>query len=266
MEPMKNLAGVTATGATVPIIEVHALSKRFGTLAAVNDVDFSVARGEILGLLGPNGAGKTTTIQLLLGLTTPTAGHINVFGMDLSKKRRQILQRVNFSSTYTHLPSNLTVWENLNVFGRLYGIKNPQRNIRDLLAFFGIEHTLKKRTGELSTGQITRVNLAKALLNDPEIIFLDEPTASLDPEIASRVRDMLRTVQKDKNITLIYTSHNMFEIEIMCERILFMSQGKIVLQGSPKEVKRQAMAGTLEEVFISIARNGKIKAVSPRAG
>ncbi len=254
-----------AVGDTAPVIEVSGLCKQFGSVVAVDGVDFSVGRGEILGLLGPNGAGKTTTIQLLLGLTTPTSGRINVFGMDLSKNRRQILQRVNFSSTYTHLPSNLTVWENLNVFGRLYGIKNPQQNIRSLLAFFGIEHTLKKRTGELSTGQITRVNLAKALLNDPEVLFLDEPTASLDPEIASRVREMLRRIQQEKNITLIYTSHNMFEIEIMCNRILFLSQGKIVLQGSPQDVKRQAMAGTLEEVFITVARNGKIKEITPKS-
>ncbi len=253
------------TGENAPIIEVRALSKRFGDITAVNEVNFSVVQGEILGLLGPNGAGKTTTIQLLLGLTTPTSGHINIFGMDLSKKRRQILQRVNFSSTYTHLPSNLTVWENLNVFGRLYGIKNPQKTVRGLLEFFGIEHTLKKRTGELSTGQITRVNLAKALLNDPEIIFLDEPTASLDPEIAARVREMLRSIQIEKNITIIYTSHNMFEIEIMCNRILFMSQGNIVLQGSPKEIKQLAMAGTLEEVFITIARNGKIENLNTQA-
>lgn len=255
---MTNTRPITAA-VTSPVIEVQDLTKRFGATLAVNRVDFSVARGEILGLLGPNGAGKTTTIQLLLGLTTPTSGYINVFGMDLSKKRRQILQRVNFSSTYTHLPSNLTVWENLNVFGRLYGIKNSRKTISGLLEFFGIAHTLKRRTGELSTGQITRVNLAKALLNDPEIIFLDEPTASLDPEIASRVRDMLRRIQEEKNITVIYTSHNMFEIEIMCDRILFMSQGSIVLQGTPEEVKRQAMAGTLEEVFIRIARNGRVE-------
>lgn len=241
------------------VIEVRGLIKRFGEITAVDRVDFTVGRGEILGLLGPNGAGKTTTIQLLLGLTTPTAGHIHIFGMDLKKKRRQILQRVNFSSTYSHLPSNLTVWENLNVFGKLYGIKNPQNAIEKWLNFFELSNTLNTRTGELSTGQITRINLAKALLNDPEIIFLDEPTASLDPEISLRVREMLLRVQKEKEITIIYTSHNMFEIEIMCGRILFMSRGRIVLEGTPENVKKNAMAGTLEEVFITIARNGKLE-------
>ena len=241
------------------VITVNGLTKRFGETTAVDHINFTVERGEILGLLGPNGAGKTTTIQLLLGLTTPTTGCIDILGMDLRKKRRQVLQRVNFSSAYTHLPSNLTVWENLNVFGKLYGINHPRKAIEALLDFFGILHTLNRRTGELSTGQITRVNLAKALLNDPEIIFLDEPTASLDPEIAARVRDMLRQIQKDRGMTIIYTSHNMFEIEIMCDRILFLSRGKIVLEGTPEDVKRHAMAGSLEEVFISIARNGKLE-------
>ncbi|MBW1699003.1 MAG: ABC transporter ATP-binding protein [Deltaproteobacteria bacterium] len=242
-----------------PVIEVKDLTKRFGNLTAVNDVSFSVYRGETLGLLGPNGAGKTTTIHLLLGLTAPTEGSITILGMDLKRYRRQILQRVNFSSTYTQLPTNLTVWENLNVFGKLYGIRKPRTKINKLLEFFGILHTLNVRTGELSSGQITRLNLAKALLNDPEIIFLDEPTASLDPEIASRVRDMLRQIQKENEITIIYTSHNMFEIEIMCNRILFMFQGKIVLKGTPEEVKKRAVVGSLEDVFIKIARDGMVK-------
>jgi len=248
-----------ATPATAPMIEVSGLTKRFGKITAVDDIRFSVQKGEILGLLGPNGAGKTTTIQLLLGITTPTTGQIFIFGLDLSKNRRRILERVNFSSTYTQLPTNLTVWENLNVFAKLYGIRKPEGKIKGLLEFFGIQHTLRMRTGQLSTGQMTRLNLAKALINDPEIIFLDEPTASLDPEIASRVRDMLRRIQKEKDITIIYTSHNMFEVEIMCDRVLFMSRGKIVLEGTPKDIKRRAMAGTLEEVFITIARNGKLK-------
>ena len=245
--------------ANSPIIKVEGLTKSFGNLTAVNQISFTIQKGEIVGLLGPNGAGKTTTIQLLLGLTTPTAGKITILGMDLKKRRRHILQRVNFSSTYTNLPSNLTVWENLNVFGRLYGIRKPKEDIKNLLDFFGILHTLNSRTGELSSGQLTRLNLAKALLNDPEIIFLDEPTASLDPEIASRVRDMLRQIQQEKSITIIYTSHNMFEIEIMCNRILFLSNGEIVLEGTPDEVKRKTMTGSLEDLFIQVARNGMVK-------
>jgi len=242
-----------------PLIEVHGLSKRFGDIWAVDNIRFFVQRGEILGLLGPNGAGKTTTIQLLLGITTATSGEILIFGLNLNRHRRRILQRVNFSSTYTHLPTNLTVWENLNVFAKLYGIRRPERKIKELLDFFGIGHTLHTRTGQLSTGQMTRLNLAKALINDPEIIFLDEPTASLDPEIASRVRDMLRSIQKERELTIIYTSHNMFEVEIMCDRVLFMSRGQIVLEGTPADIKRRAMAGTLEEVFITIARSGKLR-------
>lgn len=244
---------------TRPIIQVSNLSKQFDDIAAVDNISFSVAKGEIIGLLGPNGAGKTTTIQLLLGLTTPTSGQIRILGLDLNVNRRKILERVNFSSTYTQLPANLTVWENLNVFGRLYGIRKPEKVVSPLLEFLDIGQTRHMRTGQLSTGQMTRLNLAKALINDPQIIFLDEPTASLDPEIASRVRSMLRQIQKEKNITIVYTSHNMFEVEIMCDRVLFMSRGKIVLEGAPDEIKRQAMAGSLEEVFISIARNGRLK-------
>jgi ABC-2 type transport system ATP-binding protein len=244
------------------IIEVEGLTKSFGRLTAVDNVSFSIQKGEIFGLLGPNGAGKTTVIQLLLGLTTPTSGRIRIFGLELQKNLRRILSRVNFSSAYTHLPTNLTVWENLNVFGKLYGIKKPVGRIKSLLDFLGIADTLHTRTGELSTGQITRLNLAKALLNDPEIIFMDEPTASLDPEIASRVRGMLCRIQEERRITIIYTSHNMFEIEVMCNRILFVSRGKIVMEGTPAEVKRRAMAQSLEEVFISIARNGRLEDVT----
>lgn len=238
-----------------PIIEVRGLTKRFGKNLAVDDVTFTVARGEILGLLGPNGAGKTTTIQLLLGLTTPTSGQINILGMDLGKKRRAILQKVNFSSAYIQLPGNLTVRENLNVYGKLYGIRKTDRIIRRLLDCFDIGHTMHMRTGELSTGQITRLNLAKAFLNDPEVIFLDEPTASLDPEIAARVRQMLRQIQKERQISIVYTSHNMNEVDIMCDRILFMSRGRIILEGTPEDIKNRTMAASLEEVFITIARN-----------
>jgi ABC-2 type transport system ATP-binding protein len=249
-----------------PVIEVAGLCKRFGPKTALENIEFVVRRGETLGLLGPNGAGKTTTIHLLLGLTTPTAGTIRIFGLPLEKHRREILARVNFSSAYTLLPANLTVYENLKVFGKLYGIAKPDGQIRRLLEFVGIGHTLNSRTGELSTGQITRLNLAKAFINDPEIVFLDEPTASLDPEIAARVRTTLRRIQDERKVTIIYTSHNMQEIEIMCDRILFLSRGKVAIEGTPAEVKQQAMAGSLEEVFIAIARNGRILDAAPSGG
>jgi len=246
-----------------PVLAVNGLTKRFGDLVAVDDISFTVERGDILGLLGPNGAGKTTTIQLLLGLTTPTSGQISILGMDIRRQRRKILSRVNFASADIHLPSNLTVWENLNIFAKLYGLRRPQKTIAKLLDFFGISDTLHARAGTLSSGQRTRLNLAKALLNEPDILFLDEPTASLDPEIASRVRHMLRSVNQERGMTMIYTSHNMYEIEMMCNRILFMSRGRIVVQGTPADIKQRTMAKSLEDLFITIARNGKLHDAAP---
>ncbi|MBF0101855.1 MAG: ABC transporter ATP-binding protein [Desulfobacterales bacterium] len=234
------------------IVEVKDISKYFGTVAAVDHISFTVWPGEVLGLLGPNGAGKTTTIQLLLGLTTLTHGQIEILGMDIKTKRNEILQRVNFSSAYISLPSNLTVYENLVVFAKLYGIRHYRNKIMELLEFFDLLHILNSRTGMLSTGQMTRLNLTKSFINDPEIIFLDEPTASLDPEVASRVREKLKKIQIEKNVSMIYTSHNMNEVELMCNRVLFIANGKNVLEGTPKEIKEKS--GSLEDVFISIAR------------
>ena len=242
-----------------PIISVNRLTKRFGDLTAVNGLTFSVQRGEILGLLGANGAGKTTTIQLLLGLTTPTSGEIRIFGLDLRKHRRTILQRVNFSSAYIALPSNLTVRENLSVFARLYGVRDANRRILELLDLFEIPQILNQITGSLSSGQLTRLNLCKAFLNDPEVLFLDEPTASLDPDIAEKVRSTLQRVQQERRVSMIYTSHNMREVEIVCDRVIFLSRGNIVTEGTPQEVLERAHSASLEDVFITIARNGELK-------
>ncbi len=244
-----------------PVIAVNGLTKRFGDLTAVNDVSFSVRRGEILGLLGPNGAGKTTTIQLMLGLTTPTAGAITIFGQDLRRRRRQILTRVNFASAYISLPSNLTVEENLTVFSRLYGVKNAKRRTTELLELFEIPQTLTQVTGALSSGQITRLNLCKAFLNDPEALFLDEPTASLDPDIADKVRTALGEIQRERGVTMVYTSHNMQEVEAMCDRVIFLSRGNIVAQGTPEDVLKTSRSDSMEEVFIAIARNGALRDV-----
>jgi ABC-2 type transport system ATP-binding protein len=244
------------TGETV--IEVQGLTKRFGSVVAVADLSFSVRRGEIFGLLGPNGAGKTTTIQLLLGLTTPTAGTIRVFGLDLQKHRRAILQRVNLAATYVSLPTNLTVWENLNVFARLYGIRKPRAKIEELLELLDMTPLARRVTGTLSSGQITRLNLCKALLNDPEILFLDEPTASLDPEVAARVRDILRRIQRTRGITMVFTSHNMREVEALCDRILFLARGRAVAQGTPEEVRARFRTQSLEEAFIVLARDERL--------
>ena len=232
----------------------------------MDGLSFTVARGEIFGLLGPNGAGKTTTIQLLLGLTTPTSGEIRVLGLPLLERRREILQRSNFSSAYVSLPSNLTVRENLEVFARLYGVADRRRRIAEVLELFEISDTPKRLTGALSSGQATRLNLCKAFLNDPEVLFLDEPTASLDPDIAEKVRATLQRIQRERSVTMLYTSHNMREVEILCDRVLFLSRGRAVREGTPAEVLAASHAESLEELFIAIARDGDVRDVRAPAG
>jgi ABC-2 type transport system ATP-binding protein len=241
-----------------PVIEVAGLTKRFGATTAVDGLSFAVPRGEILGLLGPNGAGKTTTLQLLLGLTTPTAGQARVFGLDVQRRRYDVLQRVNFSSAYISLPTNLTGWENLHVFARLYGLRRPRPRVLALAETFGIADLLDRVTGALSSGQLTRLNLCKAFLNDPEVLFLDEPTASLVPDIADVVRQTLRAQQRQRGVTIIYTSHNMREVELLCDRVLFLSRGRAVAEGTPRDVMERARQQTLEDVFIRIARDGRL--------
>lgn len=245
-----------------PIIDVSHLTKRFGEVVAVNDLSFTVTPGEIYGLLGPNGAGKTTTIHLLLGLITPTSGTVRLFGLEVHRQRRAVLQRVNFSSAYVSLPTNLTVWENLFIFARLYGIRKPHKQIETLLELFEIPQTAHDITGALSSGQLTRLHLCKAFINDPEILFLDEPTASLDPDIAAKVRTTLRRMQQERGVTIIYTSHNMREIEFMCDRVVFLARGQIVTQGTPQEVIARTRTASLEEVFITIARDGRLQNVA----
>jgi ABC-2 type transport system ATP-binding protein len=237
------------------VIEVDRLTKRFGDVLAVDDVSFSAQRGEILGLLGPNGAGKTTTIQLLLGLTSPTSGRIHLLGRELSRHRLDILRRVNFSSAYISLPYNLTVRENLNVFARLYGVREPRRRIAEVLDLFEIPEVADRVVGKLSSGQVTRVNLCKAFLNEPEVLFLDEPTASLDPDIGEKVRSTLKRVQREREVTMLYTSHNMREVELVCDRVIFVSRGRVVAQGTPQEILESADTHSLEQVFITIARS-----------
>jgi ABC-2 type transport system ATP-binding protein len=243
----------------VPAIQVSGLGKRFGDVVAVEDLSFTVGRGEILGLLGPNGAGKTTTLQILLGLTTPTAGTARVLGLDVRRHRYAVLQRVNFSSAYVSLPPNLTARENLNVFARLYGVRRPRAVIDALAERFGVAPLLGRVTGALSSGQLTRLNLCKALLNDPEVLFLDEPTASLDPEVADRMRGTLRELQAERGVTIVYTSHNMQEVERLCDRVLFLSRGRAVATGTPREVMDRARQASLEDVFIRIARDGRLQ-------
>ena len=237
-----------------PIIEVSSLTKIFSGNKAVDNISFEVYQGEILGLLGPNGAGKTTTLQMLLGLTTPTSGDIMIFGLDISHHREKILQDVNFSSSYISMPYSLTIMENLIVFARLYGVKKHKEKIAGLLKDFEIEDIKDRAVRSLSTGQITRVCLVKALLNDPRILFLDEPTASLDPDIADKTRRLLKKIQKEKGLSILYTSHNMKEMEDMSDRIIFLDKGKIIAAGRPEEVLTKFKVENLEDVFIKIAR------------
>ncbi len=236
------------------VLEVRGLKKLFNGVTAVDGISFDMFEGEILGLLGPNGAGKTTTLQMLLGLTTPTSGEIKILGLDLRSHREEILGRVNFSSSYVALPYSLTVWENLMVFGRLYGVPHPAERIRELLKTFEIEDIRNTPTRKLSSGQITRVCLAKALMNEPGVLFLDEPTASLDPDIADKTRKLLRGIKEDRGISILYTSHNMQEMEEMSDRVIFLDRGRIVATGRPGDIKKRFGGRSLEEVFLKIAR------------
>jgi ABC-2 type transport system ATP-binding protein len=243
-----------------PILEADRLVKTFGDSVALDGLSFRVGTGESLGLLGVNGAGKTTAMNLLLGLTTPTSGSIKVFGLDLWQHRIEILRQVNFSSAYTSLPSNLLVWQNLAVFARLYRVPRPKQRVEELLELLDITHLRKSVTGRLSAGESTRVNLAKALLNEPRLLLMDEPTASLDPDIADRVRKLLRMLQKEKGLSILYTSHNMRDIEEVCDRLIFLHGGKVLAEGTPEDVKTRFNQNSLEDFFIGVAR-GEIEAI-----
>lgn len=240
-----------------PIVEVTRLTKFFKTLKAVDGVSFRLEPGEILGLLGPNGAGKTTIIHMLLGLTTPTSGSIKVFGLDLEKHRSEILQQANFSSTYVSMPYSLTVKESLKVFARLYHVRRKEEKIAGLLRIFEMEEIKSKKVRHLSSGLLTRLNLAKALINSPRVLFLDEPTASLDPDIADKTRTLLRLIKKEQGISILYTSHNMKEMEEISDRIIFLNKGRIIASGKPAEVVQSFRRQNLEEVFLQLARGEK---------
>lgn len=238
-----------------PIVEVRDLTKRFGDFTAVNGVSFDIQPGEILGLLGPNGAGKTTTIQMLLGLITPTAGSIRMFGLDLAQHRERILEQINFSSSYISMPYALTVEENLWVVAKLYGLAEIPRRIDDVVKKLEMEEFRTKVTRKLSSGQMTRLTLAKAILTDPKVLFLDEPTASLDPDVAHKTRSLLKDVRRSSGLSMLYTSHNMREMEEMSDRIIFLQRGKIVAQGTAREITARFGQRDLEDVFLKIARD-----------
>jgi len=239
-----------------PIAEVRHLTKRFGDFTAVDDISFDIYPGETLGLLGPNGAGKTTTIQMLLGVITPTQGSIHMFGLDLAHHREQILKQVNFSSTYISMPYSLTAEENLRVIGKLYGLQSISSRIDDVVKKLEMEDIRHKLTRKLSSGQMTRLTLAKAVMTDPKVLFLDEPTASLDPDIANKIKGFLKEYRKTSGLSMLYTSHNMREMEEMSDRMIFLQRGKIVAQGTTQEIISQYGQRDLEEVFLKIVREG----------
>ena len=235
-------------------LTVTDLRKKYGELAAVDGVSFGVARNEIVGLLGPNGAGKTTTINMILGVLEPTSGSIQIEGLSLSEHRSQALERTNFAAVYAALPGNLTVYQNLRVFGLLYGVKSLSSKIQGLLDQFDLRKLENAKYGVLSSGEQTRVSLAKAMLNEPALLLLDEPTASLDPATAHEVRAQIREYAHQGASGVLWTSHNMYEVEDVCDRVLFLSHGKILLEGDPKALPHEYGKATLEELFITVAR------------
>lgn len=239
-----------------PAIDVRALTKTFAAVAAVDQISFAVAAGTTVGLLGGNGAGKTTTIAMLLGLLTPDSGQIRLLGHDIGDDRFRALARLNFSSPYVELPHRLSVRENLQVFARLYGVRRPAGRIAELARDLQFEALLDRRTGTLSAGQKTRVSLAKALINSPELLLLDEPTASLDPDTADWVRGYLETLRADHGVTILLASHNMAEVERLCDSVLMMRDGRIVDRGTSAELIARYGRDDLEGVFLAIARRG----------
>jgi ABC-2 type transport system ATP-binding protein len=222
----------------VPILEVKNLTKIFGSFKAVNDLSFSMEEGELLGFLGPNGAGKTTTIQMLLAVLAPTSGEIRYFGKDLATHREEILEKVNFSTTYINLPWNLTIRENLTFMSYLYDIQNRRQRVKDIIELFKLEKLAGHQMHQLSAGQLTRVNLAKAFLNRPKVLLLDEPTASLDPDIAAYIRTLIMDANKKEKLSIIFTSHNMTEIEEVCDRVIFINKGTIIADDAPERHQR----------------------------
>ena len=231
------------------ILTVSGLTKKFGGFTAVNHISFRVKEGEIVGLLGPNGAGKTTTIQMLLDLVTPSAGTISYFGKPFPKEREYILARINFASAYAHVQSRMTVREDLGIYAGLYDVKNPGQKIRELLQLLEIEALEHELFWHLSAGQKTRVILAKALLNSPRLLLMDEPTASLDPDIANTVVEFIQQLQKKEGVSILYTSHNMTEIERLCDRVMFLDHGKIVAEDTPLGLTKRVGSSRLILTF-----------------
>jgi len=236
------------------VLNVASLSKKYGGTMAVDGITFDVARNEIVGLLGPNGAGKTTTINMILGVLEPTSGSIRIEGIDVAKQRSKALECTNFAAVYAPLPGNLTVYQNLRVFGLIYDVDYLSSRIHRLLKEFELERFRDVKAGVLSSGEQTRLCLAKAMLNEPHLLLLDEPTASLDPATAQDIRAKIRAFANQRQCGVLWTSHNMYEVEDVCDRVLLLARGKILLEGDPKTLPGQHGMDTLEELFIAVAR------------
>ncbi|OGH38504.1 MAG: hypothetical protein A2905_02055 [Candidatus Levybacteria bacterium RIFCSPLOWO2_01_FULL_36_10] len=237
------------------ILEVEKLVKNYGHFRAVDGISFVVPKGKIIGLLGPNGAGKTTTIQILVGITTATGGAIKYFGKDFFKNREHCLQRINFTSSFNELQGRISVWENLLVFSGLYSLKNHEKKIKELIEYFEITDLLNQRFWDLSAGQKTRVNLIKSLINDPELILMDEPTASLDPDIADKTLSLIEKLRKSKGISILYTSHDMEEVTRICDEVIFLDHGKIVAQDTPVELTKRIPMAKLSLTFDQVNKH-----------
>jgi ABC-2 type transport system ATP-binding protein len=244
-EPASPRSAVTADA----VLEVCDLVKDFGQVTAVDHISFAIPRGKIIGLLGPNGAGKTTTIHMLLGLTTPTSGRITYFGKEFAAHRQECLQRINYASSFNTLQGRISVWENLQVFAHLYGLTHPGARIRELAAYFEISGLLDTRYLNLSAGQKTRVNLIKALLNEPELILMDEPTASLDPDIADKTLSLIEKMRRTSAISILYTSHDMEEVNRICDEVIFLDHGRIVAQDTPLGLTKRIQTAQLKLTF-----------------
>jgi len=236
------------------VLSVQSLRKVYGSTIAVDGISFDVNQNEIVGLLGPNGAGKTTTINMLLGVLYPTSGTIAIDGIDLRKHRSKALERTNFAAVYAPLPGNLTVMQNLRIFGLLYGVKHLSQRIEELIVAFDLERFRDTKCGVLSSGEQTRAGLAKAMLNQPKLLLLDEPTASLDPSAAQYTREMMTKFAHEQAVGVLWTSHNMYEVTDVCDRVFFLSKGTFLLDGDPKILPETYGKVNLEELFITVAR------------
>jgi ABC-2 type transport system ATP-binding protein len=262
IEDIKSGHAATVDRSAAAAIDVAHLVKLYKTNRAVDDISFKIARGSTTGLLGGNGAGKTTTIAMIMGLTLPTSGTVSVLGCAMPAQSAEVLGRMNFESPYVDMPMRLTVRQNLTVFGKLYAVSDLKERIAQLASDLDLTDFLDRASGKLSAGQKTRVALAKALINEPELLLLDEPTASLDPDTADWIRQHLETYRRSHNATILLASHNMLEVERLCDRVIIMKKGRIEDDDSPEQILLRYNRTTLEEVFLDVARGRDREQVS----